>query len=127
MGNATLDEEHQHLLAQVNTLIDAIVSERGSMVVEPAVEFLNTYVDEHFAHEERYMMENEYPGIEAHIALHQRFREQYTELKKTIELQGPSEDLLIDIENKLARWWIEHIGVEDKKYAVFIALREKNK
>jgi hemerythrin len=127
VGNVALDQEHQRLLSQVNVLIDAIVSERGPVVVAPAVEFLNTYIDEHFADEERYMRENEYPDVETHIALHDRFREQYTELKKKIELQGPSEDLLLDIENKLARWWIEHIGVQDKKYAVFIALRERNK
>ena len=127
VGNVALDQEHQRLLAQVNTLIDAIVSGRGPVVVTPAVEFLNTYVDEHFANEEKYMRENGYPDLEAHIAVHHRFREQYAELKKKIELQGPSEELLLDIENKLARWWIEHIGVQDKKYAVFIALREKNR
>ena len=127
VGNDDLDKEHQRLLAQVNVLIDAIVSGRGPVVVEPAVEFLSTYVDEHFSNEEKYMRENEYPDLETHIAIHHLFKEQYTELKKKIELRGPSEDLLLDIENKLARWWIEHIGVQDKKYAVFIALRERNK
>ncbi len=127
VGNVALDAEHKRLLEQVNVLVDAIVSERGPVVVAPAVEFLNTYISEHFANEAKYMLENEYPDVEAHVALHRQFVEQYTELKKKIELQGPSEDLLLDIENKLARWWIEHIGVQDKKYAVFIALRERNK
>lgn len=127
VGNPALDQEHQRLLSQVNILVDALVDGKGPAVVQPAIEFLNTYIDEHFAHEEQYMAENEYPDLEAHIALHRNFVEQYTELKKQIEFQGTSEDLLIDIENKLARWWVDHIGIQDKKYAVFIALREKNR
>lgn len=126
VGNATLDAEHQQLLEQVNILVDAIVSERGPVVVQSVMDFLDTYVDQHFSDEEKFMQEHAYPDREAHIAIHRSFTEQYAKLKEKIALDGPSEELLIDIENKLARWWIEHIGVQDKKYAVFVRLQSKN-
>ena len=125
VGNHTLDQEHQRLLAQVNVLVNAIVSDEGSAVIKPVIEFLDTYINEHFADEEQYMRDNKYPDTDAHIALHHQFKEQYAELKQKIESQGPSEYILIDIENKLTRWWIEHIGTQDKKYAIFIAHQDK--
>jgi hemerythrin-like metal-binding protein len=126
VGNTALDREHERLLEQVNILVNAIVAQNDPAVIQSVIEFLNTYITDHFSHEERYMMDNDYPDVEAHIALHREFTRQYDELKQKILLHGSSEDLLLDAENKLARWWVEHIGVEDKKYAAFIAIREKN-
>jgi hemerythrin-like metal-binding protein len=127
VGNAVLDREHERLLGQVNILVNAIGAQNDPAVVQSVIEFLNTYITDHFSHEERYMMDNDYPDVEAHIALHREFTRQYDDLKQKILLHGSSEDILLDIENKLARWWVEHIGVEDKKYASSIAIQEKNK
>jgi hemerythrin-like metal-binding protein len=77
VGNAVLDREHERLLGQVNILVNAIGAQNDPAVVQSVIEFLNTYITDHFSHEERYMMDNDYPDVEAHIALHREFTRQY--------------------------------------------------
>ena len=67
LGIAPLDAEHRTIVAQINHA-DRAARESGysSLVVFPLYVELQKTFDEHFAHEERVMVEYRYPEAQAH-------------------------------------------------------------
>lgn len=121
VGDPLLDKQHQHLLSKINALIDAIFESEDTVSVYEIIRFLDSYVNEHFRDEEDYMFTHGYPKLDEHRLLHEAFIIQYRNLKQKIFTEKPSELSLVEMENILAKWWINHIGQEDKKYADFVA------
>lgn len=121
VGDEKLDDQHKHLLKQVNTLLEALTGEKNDpAVIERTLGFLDRYIEEHFADEERYMEEHRYPHLEQHRALHVEFVERYEEMKRRLHASTSVDGILIDLEVHLGRWWIDHIGGADKDYAAYI-------
>lgn len=121
VGDDKLDNQHKHLLEQVNSLLEALAGGKNNLIViEQALGFLDRYVEEHFTDEERYMEEHQYPHLEEHRALHAKFIERYMQMKERIYTFASVDEMLIDLEVHLGRWWIDHIGGADKDYAVHI-------
>jgi len=115
-----IDAQHQKLLNQVNVMLSSILGGKGHETVHDAINFLDKYIFEHLAYEEVYMSEHKYPDIENHKKMHRDFIEHYKKFKKNFEAGASKEVLALDIEQYIGNWWIEHIGVEDKKYALFV-------
>lgn len=124
VDNAKIDEQHQRLLGQVNTLLSYIVAEKNDAIVIDAVTFLDKYINEHLAYEEKYMTEHKYPEIENHIKYHKDFIEHYKAFKDRLYAGVSREILALEIENYIGNWWLTHIAVEDHKYAEFIKAHE---
>jgi len=121
-----IDEQHQRLLAQVNKIIDTmILGGVNSKEVSEAIGFFDRYIKEHFSYEEDYMEKHHYPEIEAHKEKHHGFADKYLAFKEKVNGGAKLNDLIMEIENYLGQWWVEHIGKEDKKYHDFIASMEK--
>jgi hemerythrin-like metal-binding protein len=121
VGDEKLDNQHKHLLEQINALLDALVGGQSNLIaIEQALQFLDHYIEEHFADEERYMKKHQYPHLEEHRALHTEFIARYTHMKKRIYTFDSVESILIDLEAHLGRWWIDHIGGADREYATYI-------
>ena len=124
VGDEKIDGQHQRLLGQVNTLLSYIVSEKNDAIVSDAVSFLDKYINEHFAYEEYYMQEHNYPDKENHIKYHKDFAEHYKAFKERLNAGVSRESLALEIEQYIGNWWLTHIAVEDHKYAEFIKARE---
>ena len=69
-GNAIIDREHRELFQAVNQLLDSCGKGQGRASMEPAIQFLIGYVNQHFSHEEQLQQESGYPGMPAHKAFH---------------------------------------------------------
>ncbi|MDQ5976704.1 MAG: hemerythrin [Patescibacteria group bacterium] len=124
VGDEKLDAQHQHLLEQVNSLLDALAGGKNNLIViEQVLGFLDRYIEEHFTDEEHYMEEHQYPRLEEHRALHVGFIERYKQMKGRIYTFASVDEMLIDLEVHLGRWWIDHIGGADKDYAAYIRTR----
>ena len=79
---------------------------------------LDDYTDYHFALEEQYMLELDYPGREEHIQAHQRFRKEISQL-----LQGTDEPDAVFreiIATFLTEWLTRHVFGIDKELEAFI-------
>jgi hemerythrin len=126
VNNATIDTQHQELLAHINTLLAIVSGVESEETLEETIAFLDRYIAEHFLYEEAYMEESSYPDIEAHKKIHADFNEQYEIFKKKLRDSGPSQSLVLDVETYLGTWWINHIGVDDKKYALWIETQRQN-
>jgi hemerythrin len=126
VGDDDLDRQHQMLLGQINSLIDYVADGMRGELVDDAILFLDRYINEHFVDEEAYMRKHNYPHIDEHIELHRGFADKYVRLKEKLEKGVTIPILIADIEIYLGRWWLEHIGVEDKKYALFVESQLNN-
>ncbi|MFA7302135.1 MAG: hemerythrin family protein [Candidatus Paceibacterota bacterium] len=116
VGEATIDTQHQQLLAQVNKLIDAMVYGAGSEEVASAVAFLGQYANEHLDYEEAYMERLGFKDLAHHKTIHDDFRKKYIDFKTQLEAGMTAESVLIEMEKFLGQWWLGHIGYEDRKY-----------
>ena len=119
VNETVIDLQHQKLLAQVNELIDATLKKFDRMVLIKAVKFFDAYIKEHFTYEENYMRKMDYPEIKKHLEMHKDFIEHYELFKKEIETRS-NPDTLFEMETYIGNWWLNHIGKEDKKYAIFL-------
>ena len=121
VNDKKLDDQHKQLLEQVNSLLEALAGGKSNLIViEQTLGFLDRYIEEHFADEERYMEEHQYPRLEEHRALHSKFIEHYKQMKERIYTFASVDEMLIDLEVHLGRWWINHIGGADKDYAAYV-------
>ena len=79
---------------------------------------LKLYAEHHFVLEEAYMRLLEYPGTEAHIAAHDRFREELEAMLQT----DPSmhEALQISLSDFLYEWLKLHVLGIDKELEVYV-------
>ena len=91
-----------------------------SQEVSEAVRFFDEYVNEHFAYEEKYMKEHDYPDFNEHKKRHKDFIKRNIDFKKKLKSGAEPRELILDIETYIGQWWIKHIGKEDQKYHDFI-------
>lgn len=120
VGEQMIDSQHQRLLGQVNTLIDAMVFGSASTEVTTALDFLEQYINEHLSYEEEYMERRGFRDLTEHKAKHAEFRNKYAAFKAKLDAGETPDTVLVGIEEFLGQWWIDHIGHEDHAY--FLAL-----
>jgi len=125
VGDETIDKQHQKLLNELNVLLSNLFAGSSDKIINEAVSFLSEYIDGHLAYEEKYMEEHKYPEIDFHKSLHRGFMDQYEVFKKRLAAGASKKELILEIEEYIGSWWIHHISIEDKKYAVFIQQMEK--
>lgn len=115
VGEPTIDKQHQRLLEQVNRVIDTTMLGSPLIDIVAAVDFLSQYIDEHLAYEEAYMEKHVYSDRKQHMKSHQYFRDRYADFKQKLgTIEG--KDLMIEMEEFLGSWWVNHITIEDHKY-----------
>lgn len=121
-GNAVIDREHRELFRAVNELLDSCGKGQGRAAMEPAIQFLISYVDQHFSHEEQLQQECGYPGMPAHKAFHAGYKKTLREIAAKIPASGPSVADLSAM-NKHVAVLINHIRVEDKRLSAHLKQR----
>lgn len=119
VGDDIIDGQHQKLLAQVNKIIDTILSGVTSEKVSEAISFFDKYIAEHLAYEEKYMLDRGYPDFEHHKKQHNEFVANSIIFKEQFDKGYEPKQLILDTEKYLGNWWLHHIGVEDKKYYLY--------
>ena len=116
VGEPTIDMQHQKLLKQVNTVIETMVFGAHSDEVTEALKFFEQYTNEHLSYEESYMERLGYADLAHHKQKHQDFRKTYEAFKEKVQAGKTPDAVLVQMEQFLGTWWIEHIGYEDQKY-----------
>lgn len=118
-GNAMIDNEHRELIQAVNKLLEACSEGKGRTSMDETIKFLNSYVNQHFSHEEQLQKQYSYPGFSAHRAFHESYKKTLKEITSKISTAGPTIAELGEL-NKHIGLLITHIKAEDKKLAAFI-------
>lgn len=113
-GIDAIDGQHRELFLRVNRLLEASRAHRSKEEVHRLLEFLGSYVVEHFASEERTMAELAYPRIEGHVGEHRQFTRELEALRQEARRQGPTPLLVIHVTGRTTEWLREHIYRTDR-------------
>jgi len=119
VGIAVIDEQHQELFRRVDDMLEA-ASGGNAAEVTRMLGFLRGYVEHHFAAEEAFMRQHNYPGFEAHQAEHAFFVNQVALISEEHRRSGPAPALVSRMNHLLADWLRTHIGLTDSAMARFV-------
>jgi hemerythrin len=120
VGVDEIDAQHRSLFAQARRFDEAVRSREPSRQLEVLFGFLVRYAEEHFASEERLLLESGYPGAEAHVREHHDFRRRLGSLIPHWESEGDSPALLLALSGFLSRWLLEHVGASDRALGEYL-------
>ncbi len=108
-----VDEQHQTLFAKLNELLEATEQGTGKEKIGEMLEFLGDYTRKHFADEEKIMAEKKCPVEEQNKKLHKAFLEEYGRLMERYQKEGPTNEFLIDVQQRVCVWLAKHIKAID--------------
>ncbi|MDA8098400.1 MAG: bacteriohemerythrin [Nitrospiraceae bacterium] len=121
---AEIDSQHQELFRRVNGILEACREKKGRQEIGKFIEFLEDYVDEHFAGEERRMLAVGYPALSSHRAEHRDFTRQLSEIKKEFTTYGSGINVVLMAVRASGDWLVNHIRKTDRAMAA--RLRERS-
>jgi len=120
VGFDPIDDQHKELVKMTNALFQAC--DQGVIAADMA--FLETvkkaldYAETHFADEEEYMSEANYPHLNEQKKQHEAF---LADVEKSIEEFEAGNIEPIFMARFLKKWLLNHIAVSDKRYAPYLA------
>lgn len=115
-GIDLIDRQHRELFRRLNLFLDACDAGKGEQEVVGLLQFLDDYIAEHFADEERLQEEIGFVFRATHRKQHQRFMQAFTELKRKFLLQGPTPVLVAEINRLCVGWLLDHIAEQDRMF-----------
>lgn len=118
VDNVNIDNQHKQLIIEINNFLNAMIQGNGEKSINSILKRLENYVVEHFKAEEEYMESINYSGINQHRKIHANFIEKLNDLADNYKRNGASARLASIIQNEVAKWLIDHISIEDKKYMI---------
>ncbi len=116
VGVPQIDQQHQELFARIGRL-DAAMRKGEREEVSRMLGFLGEYVVEHFGCEEREMKAHAFPFFTIHKTAHDRFVQQFLEIKAEYEATGETPWLSIKVHKVVMKWLREHILGMDQQLA----------
>lgn len=121
-GVGEIDAQHEELFARFDRLLDAMIAKDrdGAALLIP---FLQSYVREHRATEERLMRELGYPDEATHVAEHAVFAAAVEDLARQFAECGPTARLVLRLEVELTGWLRNHLYAADATFARFVLSR----
>jgi hemerythrin-like metal-binding protein len=121
LGHSLIDSQHASLFEAVNQLHDLMLAGTSRQQLGRVLAFLRSYTVEHFATEEAFMAETDYPEMPAHKAQHDELVRQVQELEE--KHTAGSLTLSITVMTFLRDWLAQHISVDDRKLAQHLQAR----
>jgi len=117
-GVDEIDHDHKGLVNLINDLYEAMQDGSGGALLLPIFSALKHYTEDHFAKEERYMIECEAPDQSKHFQEHKRMAETLADL----ESRHRHGEAAISLQTLtfLRDWLRNHICVVDQAMAAKI-------
>ncbi len=115
VGIDAIDNQHKELLARFDRLMSDREAGRSAGEFRQSLRFLEEYVHTHFNDEEAFQRLHVYSGYDEHRAQHAYFRERIRALRIEIDDKGIETPVLIETQNKLLQWFLNHIATVDRK------------
>jgi len=119
VGIETIDDQHKHFLNLLNNLNDEIQRKNSDETLQTAINSIFNYGMFHFRAEEKILSSCGYPEIEHQRQEHSFFVRQVKEMETSYQTGNLTR--LGSVVSFLRECFINHIMIEDKKYAAFIS------
>lgn len=123
IDNGLIDQDHQQLVEQVNTLHTATSEGRGHEVVGSLLEDIIRDTLSHIRHEEQQMEALGYPHLDEHKKGHERFVADLQQLRQ--RYQAGAITVAAQLSWLLRDWLSIHIRRLDKELARFIRQKQR--
>lgn len=118
VGIATIDEQHQRLVALINQLHGAMLTRRSKTIMGQILAELLAYTEIHFAFEEELMARYDYPGFHSHKLAHDEMR------AKVVALAADHAEgrviISLAVMDFLKEWLATHILGTDQLYRDYL-------
>lgn len=88
VGIALIDQQHEKLVALINSLNDALGAGKAQSVLVNTLDELIAYTKTHFAAEEELMRDHAYPNAQSHRTEHAKLIEKVDEMRRQFEAGG---------------------------------------
>lgn len=112
-GVAVIDKQHKELVNRLNAVTQLGMASITREETEKTLRFLEEYVIEHFADEEKLQVKCAYPKYEWHKSQHQFFISEIQKLKEEFLTNGPSAMYTLTLNNSIIQWIVRHIKTAD--------------
>lgn len=119
-GVDAIDNQHREIFNRVDRLTAACGDGKGKEEVLRLLQFLEDYVKEHFAAEEKLQLRHAYPEYPEHKAQHARFMTDLAKLDAEFKAEGATISLVIMTNKTLTSWLVQHITRTDMEFAKFL-------
>jgi hemerythrin len=119
IGVESIDEQHKNLFEMTDRLFEAGKNNRAKEFIVELLDFLDDYTKKHFSDEEAYMLKIGFPEYPNQKKAHDEFINQIKILKKDYEVSGGNILLIINANQIILDWLLQHISKEDKKIGEF--------
>jgi hemerythrin len=125
IGIDEIDTQHRQILHAINQISRAIELHRTEQVLTEQVPELTAFLESHFAAEEKYMLEYDYPGYDEHRKEHVGFFKEYNAHLKSLIDSSEMNTLLnkadcTKVLDFIVNWIANHIDEIDMKMASFL-------
>lgn len=123
IGVELIDSQHKELLQRFNDLLSACESGKGIDELKRLLVFLDDYIVKHFSDEEQLQRKNGYPDYEAHKREHDGFIGRVMAVKDEINTEGVAVHHVMETNNMLLKWLLNHISKVDAELGKFLRPR----
>ena len=120
IGIKEIDEEHRKIIEQFGMLYSSMIEGHGHEYYQELLDFLYSYVNTHFEHEESLQREIGYDKCKEHKIIHDKFKLKVNEMIESKKGQSVTNMDLIHINLFIKDWLINHILITDKKIKMFL-------
>ena len=125
-GIPEIDVQHKEIFDRFNSLLIACEHGRSREEALYVLDFLNTYIKQHFADEENLQQDIDYPDLISHRQEHRQFIASFAELEGKFIRQGSTIQLVIKLGKLLGVLLFEHIQLKDRAFVEFYKNRVNN-
>lgn len=119
-GIDQIDEQHKELFNRIDKLELAIYKGQAASELLVMLEYLGSYIIEHFEMEEQIMLDHIYPDFAAHSRQHNEFRNIFIGILDNCKNRGADSYLAINVDKQMRKWWENHILKMDMAYIPFV-------
>ncbi len=119
VGVELIDQQHKTWFEKANQLFEAGKAGKAKDYIERMFLFLDDYTKMHFRDEERYMQSIRYPEYDAQKKMHTNFIAELDKLKKEYKESGGNIVVIINANQMIVNWLVNHISMQDKKIGVY--------
>lgn len=119
-GIELIDAQHEELISRIDKLELGLYKGRATPELARLLEYMESYVTEHFETEEKLMLEVNYPGYAQHVHEHNLFRETMINIIESCKEKGLDSYLAIDVDRQMRKWFENHILKTDMAYVPYL-------
>ncbi|MGD1046347.1 MAG: bacteriohemerythrin [Bacteroidota bacterium] len=118
VGVKELDEQHQNMLNIINTLLAEQQNEYDADKLSETISSLIHHAYVHFAAEEKYLVQTNFPDIKIHVLEHVGFIMKTLEL--SLKVKEGTKDNRLELLRYLKGWYSSHVLGIDRLYIPFL-------